>query len=111
MIRRFSTTARRHVRGVIFIVIGVLCVVPPLIRATPHHPSTPQIRLNRGFQAPPAKWHVMPATEILSSDPVVETSVPDNTRRVRIDVDEGVILSPPDLSLDPLRGPPTHFRA
>src|SRR5262245_42186414 len=105
MTRRLSTGARRHVRGVIFLVVGVLCVVPPLIRATPHQASKPQIRLNRGFQAPPAKWHVEPATEILLSSPVAETTTPVTTRRVHIDADEGNVLSAPDFSPDPLRGP------
>ena len=107
----FANVAPRHVRALAFVLVGMICVVPALVRAT-YSPSviTP-IRLNRGFDAPPSKVAVVPPTDSVIC-PLLDQAPPtlDRSSGHAPEVDDRVAPVSPDSSPDPLRGPPTVSR-
>ena len=93
--------------SVVFFVIGALIAVPPFIRAVGTSPtSSPLLRLNRGFEAPPVKADVAPA-DSASAPPVlvVEPPSPHVERKAALST-EPLPESTLDGAPDPLRGPP-----
>jgi hypothetical protein len=101
-----SSSAGRHVNAAIFLMVAVIFLAPPLVRATVLRDGTPPLRLNRGFEQPPAKCDVGQA------DMLVRLAFPDITRPVppaeRVTVSEQALPpAAPDRLPDPVRGPPS----
>jgi hypothetical protein len=109
-----SSSADRHARAGILLIVATLFFVPVLVRATPHpdHGSTPSpVTLNRGFDSPPQKCSVTPPHEVLVQS--VSLDVPKSGRVIGRSLawDESVSDSPIDSSPDVPRGPPLTFLA
>ncbi len=103
-----SDRPARHVRGIVLIVaalaIVMMAVVPALVLAT-QHGRVPSIRLTRGFDAPPAKYYVVPPSAAIAS--VVRDSPPPlPVHPASLVFAEPIPDSSAARSLDPLRGPP-----
>ena len=108
MLTTASSRPVRHVRGIVFLAatlaIATLAIVPALVLAT-QQASGPSVRLTRGFNAPPAKCHVVPP--ITGAAAVLRESPPSpHVRPAGFVLAELIPDSLPVLSLDPLRGPP-----
>jgi len=101
-----SVVAR--LRVVVFLLVSVLLVVPPVVRAAGHLPvSKPSpLRLSRGFELPPTRSVVVPPTETVPPvSSAAEPAAPPVCRRASA-ADDALPISPPDRSPDALRGPP-----
>jgi hypothetical protein len=108
MLMSDSDRPARHVRGIILIVaalaIATVAIVPALVLAT-QHGAVPSIRLTRGFDAPPAKYCVVPPCAAVES--VVRDLPPSlPVHPASLALAELIPDLSPALSLDPLRGPP-----
>ena len=104
MTRRSSVRIAGRARVAILVTVAALCVVPALVRAT-FSGSTP-IRLNRGFERPPAKATIAPPPTVAVA-PVShqETDLSRVDRRAPA-VDEDAPHAAPVRPPDALRGPP-----
>jgi len=106
-----SSCARRQKIVSGYLLIMVMCLLPPLVRATAHlqdvirSPST--FRLNRGFDVPASKWTADP----LVRDSLDDTVTTDSSRSwppPHTGVDAGLLPNHQhDRCPDPLRGPPS----
>jgi len=93
-------------RSAVFLLVAIVLVVPPLVRAASTAPGGQPIRLNRGFNFPPAKCHIAPPPEATAAvAPTVEPTAP---RAVWIAVSVAAPLPalPAAAPPDALRGPP-----
>jgi hypothetical protein len=100
-----GSSAGRHVSTAIFLMVAVMFLAPPLVRATVLRDGAPPIRLNRGFEQPPAKC------DLVQADVLVRLAFLDTTPPVppaeRVTVpDEALPTASPDRLPDPVRGPP-----
>jgi len=101
-----STPKADRTRVTILVLIAILSVVPALVRATLSSSPTSLIRLNRGFERPPAKCLVPPpALMIVKTLSVVETENPKGDLFVPVLEVPGPD-APPEGSPDAFRGPP-----
>jgi hypothetical protein len=93
-------------RVAILVTVAALCVVPALVRATFSGSTSTPIRLNRGFERPPAKATIArPLTVAVTAVPHQETGLSRIDRRAPA-VDEFAPDAAPVRSPDALRGPP-----
>ena len=93
-------------RVAILVTVAALCVVPALVRATFSGSASTPIRLNRGFERPPAKATIAPPPDVaVAPVPHQETSLSRIDRRAPA-VDDVAPDTAPVLPLDALRGPP-----
>jgi hypothetical protein len=92
-------------RVAILVTVAALCVVPALVRATFSGSTSTPIRLNRGFERPPAKATIAPLTVAVTAVPHQETGLSRIDRRAPA-VDEFVPDAAPVRPPDTLRGPP-----
>jgi hypothetical protein len=101
-----STPIASRIRVVILVMVAALCVVPALVRATFSGSPTTPIRLNRGFELPPAK-STLPPPQSVAVIPVGYDSAEPATRERFSPVAHhiGPVRST-EYALDPLRGPP-----
>jgi hypothetical protein len=101
-----STPIACRIRVAILVMVGALCVVPALVRATFSGSPTTPIRLNRGFERPPAK-STLPPPQTVAVTPVIEDRaepvIPDRFSRVPA---ENRLVAAVEYAPDPLRGPP-----
>jgi hypothetical protein len=111
MFANSSTAIAARARVAILVIVGALFVVPVLVRATCSPSPSAPLRLNRGFERPPAKCLVPPPQDgSIANTPVDdERPVPDD-RRVPI-IDDSARVRPAERSPDPLRGPPSVSRS
>ena len=107
MTGRSSVRIAGRARVAILVTVAALCVVPALVRATFSGSTSTPIRLNRGFERPPAKATIAPpATVAIAPAPHQETGLSRIDRRGPA-VDEVAPHAAPVRSPDALRGPPT----
>ena len=107
MTGRSSVRNAGRARVAILVTVAALCVVPALVRATFSGSTSTPIRLNRGFERPPAKATIAPpATVAIAPAPHQETGLSRIDRRGPA-VDEVAPHAAPVRSPDALRGPPT----
>jgi len=93
------------------VVVATLVFLPPLVRAADHlgsSRSSSPIRLNRGFERPPAKSEIAPPVDLRRWS-VLERSLPVEPRQVVVTASDRLPALQPDLSPDALRGPPRLF--
>jgi hypothetical protein len=112
MFANSSTTIAARARVAILVIVGALFVVPVLVRATcTPSPSAP-LRLNRGFERPPAKCLVPPPQDgtIARTPAADERPAPAVVRAVWFGDDSALPLFL-ERSPDPLRGPPALSRS
>ena len=97
-----------RIRVAILVIVAALCVVPPLVRATFSGSSATPIRLNRGFELPPAKATLPPPQRVAVMPVSYDSAEPATRERFSpITCEVGVgPLSAPAHAPDPLRGPP-----
>jgi hypothetical protein len=88
------------------VIIATLFVVPALVRATSSGSPTSPVRLNRGFERPPAKSHVTPPSIVVVKAPLCGEAEPPKVARPVFVVGEPRPDPPPDGSPDGFRGPP-----
>jgi hypothetical protein len=104
-------TPAARARVAILIVVGALCVVPALVRATYSFSTTSPLRLNRGFERPPSKATVAPPAQAVVL-PLLDTdtgsAAPEHwPAPVDIVTLRSFFETPPDA----LRGPPAPAHA
>jgi hypothetical protein len=93
-----------------YVLVMVICLLPPLVRATAHMQdittSPSSLRLNRGFDVPASKWTVAPpATE--SFDRTVRQEAEPSWPALHAVCDVEHLRDHQHYrSPDPLRGPP-----
>jgi len=106
MTGRSSVRIAGRARVAILVTVAALCVVPALVRATFSGSTSTPIRLNRGFERPPAKATIAPpltvAVALVSHQ---ETGLSHVDRRAPA-VDEDAPHAAPVRPPDALRGPP-----
>jgi hypothetical protein len=92
-------------RIAILVIVAALFVVPVLVRATfSPSPSSP-IRLNRGFERPPAKSQLAPPHVAVLRSPSLDGCEPSPLDRDLPDLDTAITPDPPERSPE-TRGPP-----
>lgn len=101
------TVVTRYGRAALLVIVGALCVVPPLVRATFSGSSSSPIRLNRGFESPPTK-----GDETTQSEQVADSVPPIVPEPARIDrrvtsIDHPVLHAVHVPAPDAKRGPPS----
>ena len=95
------------------LLVGVLLVLPSLVRVTQHvsasQDSAP-IRLNRGFDQPQAKCRVAPPDDhiVLHSEAVDDAVVAHAPAAAPV-VEERIPVLPAIPAPEPLRGPPARI--
>jgi hypothetical protein len=99
------TTRRRRI-GVLSIVIAALFVVPPIVRATATIKSSSPIRLNRGFETPPAKGDVMSSLERIAEPASMHEPEPPQVGQRVLSRDDSRVVAPFDHAPNLERGPP-----
>jgi len=102
----FSPTIAGRARVAILVIVATLCVVPVLVRATFSGSARTPIRLNRGFERPPAKSTIAPPTAAAATPLSRHEAAPSTRDRfspIPNDILPGSLL---ELAPDPLRGPP-----
>ena len=99
------TVVTRSRQVSILVIIAALLVVPPIVRATSPIGASSPIRLNRGFETPPAKA-VVPSIEQVGV--LVSLHAPEMPPAVRRSshLVEPRIVGQADRAPDPERGPP-----
>jgi len=99
--------SRPFLTATLLLLVATIAFVPPLVRATARiAPDTSSpLRLNRGFDAPPAKCTVVPPAD-LPFETVQDAQLPMHVARVDAPGNAPLPDSPPAPSSDPLRGPP-----
>jgi hypothetical protein len=103
------TYVARWIRSASLVLIAVMVLMPPLVRATQPLTGNPasQIRLNRGFDRPETRCDVTPGL----TQPVVATISAGGLDPSQIlapySNDEPVPCTPAHLPFDSLRGPPS----
>lgn len=106
---RASILNGRILRGTIFIVLAVLVVVPPLVRASrrvSEASSSSTLRLNRGFDAPVAKSDVTPPQTAAPHWAVLHVPADPAPLHPRPSLDVPLPQPPPDPTPDSPRSPP-----
>jgi hypothetical protein len=104
VLQRF-TLARRACLG-LFMAVMALILVPPLVRATSTGFGSSPIRLNRGYEAPPAKCSIEPPGEAAPhAEPPDAAAVPHAFALVS-SADQSLPSSLLAFAPDDQRGPP-----
>ena len=101
-----STPIACRIRVAILVMVVALCVVPALVRATFSGSPTTPIRLNRGFELPPAKSTVAPPQTVSVTPVRHDRAEPVTRERFSRVPDEIPLFAPLEYAPDPLRGPP-----
>src|ERR1043166_8570440 len=96
-----------RVRVAILVIVATLCVVPVLVRATFSGSARTPIRLNRGFERPPAKSTIAPPTTAAVTPVPHEEAEPSTRERFSPIPNDVPPLFRHAATPDPLRGPPT----
>lgn len=100
------TVVTRSRQAGIVVIIAALFVVPPIVRATSRVGSSSPIRLNRGFETPPAKADVLTSLEqVAVLTPLHIPEAPLGARRPSRFV-EPTLVAQCDRVPDLERGPP-----
>ena len=102
----FSITTPGRTRITILVMIATLLVVPALVRATFSSSPTSPIRLNRGFERPPAKCHIPPPPLVVLKTLSLGQAAPPKLDWPAAVLDERSPHALPEGSPDALRGPP-----
>jgi hypothetical protein len=100
-----SLTLHGRARVTILVMIAALFVVPALVRATFSASQTSLIRLNRGFERPPAKCQIPPPVVIVAALSRSEAEPPKLDLLVPV-FEAPAPDAPPEGSPDAYRGPP-----
>lgn len=95
-----------RIRVAILTMVAALCIVPALVRATFSGSPTTPIRLNRGFEMPPAKATLPPPQSVAVTPVIHDRADPPTRERLSPIPLEISLPSPPAHVPDPLRGPP-----
>lgn len=103
---RSSTPIAYRIRVAILVMVAALCVVPALVRATFSGSRTTPIRLNRGFELPPAKSTLPPPQTVAVTPVRHDRAEPVTRERFSRVPGEICLVAPPEYAPDPLRGPP-----
>ena len=93
-------------RVAILVMAAALGVVPALVRATFSGSTATPIRLNRGFELPPAKSTLTPPESVAVTAVTHEPIEPATGARFSPVPDDVALVSRPERAPDPLRGPP-----
>jgi hypothetical protein len=101
-----STPIAGRARVTILVIIATLFLVPALVRATFSTSPTSPVRLNRGFERPPAKCHVTPPPVVMVKALLRGEAEPPKIDRLVLVLDGPGPDAPPVGSPDAFRGPP-----
>jgi hypothetical protein len=108
-----TVAVARWIRVAAFALIGLMVLMPPLVRATQRvtDNAASQIRLNRGFDLPETRCDITPTL----TQPAIAAIVASLNQESRILApsaeDDSLPGSPATLPFDPLRGPPSNHIA
>jgi hypothetical protein len=100
-----SITIHGRARFTVLVMVAALFVVPALVRATFSSSPTSLIRLNRGFERPPAKCQIPPPVVLVAALSRSEAEPPKLDLLVPV-FDAPAPDAPPEGSPDAFRGPP-----
>jgi hypothetical protein len=103
---RSSTPVASRIRVAILVMVAALCVVPALVRATFSGAPTTPIRLNRGFELPPAKSTLPPPQTVAVTAVRPDRAEPVTRERLSQNPGEIRLVARHEYAPDPLRGPP-----